>query len=251
MRRLSFPRWLACALALAGWTATGCSEQPTSNIQPIQLSPHHTSVAEEPSEVVVSPHLRRRELTEAERAQRERTIAGSDRGPGVGGGGGGSSFGDHREDWVPHTAQPPTAREVEAFRRQLERETAARVDPDEDACDQYRDRLAASLAAVHRPGAPAAEVPSRDEMRQMCRAMGAAGQRCLDPAYFREHLEECQQDQARQARRGERITARAREQAREMDDGRLPAPAARRRARSEDEQPADLEIVDQEMIGPP
>jgi hypothetical protein len=251
--RLVLPRLLVCALALAGAPATSaCSEQPTSDIQPIQFAPRPGAEAEEPAEVVVSPHLRRRDLSEAERAHRERVIAGEVGRPGGGGvGGGGGRFGDRPEDWVPRRPDPPTAREVEEFRRRLDRENAARVEPSDDACDQYRDRFAAGLAAAHRPGDPSGAIPSREEMRRMCRAMGATGQRCLDPVYFREHLEECQQDQARQARQGERITARAREQRREMEQGILPG-SSRRHARDQDddEPPADLEIVDQEIIEP-
>lgn len=242
---------LACALALSGATlsgatwASGCSEQPSSEIQPIQFAPRPEGTTEEPAEVVVSPHLRRRELSEAERARREQVIAGDVGRPG---GGGGGSFGDRPEDWRPHTAPTPTAREVEEFRRRLDRETAARVDPSDDACDQYRDRFAAGLAAAHRPGEPSGAIPSREEMLRMCRAMGQTGQQCLDPSYFREHVEECQQDQAHRARRGERIVERAREQRREMEQGVLPG-STRHGARS-DEPPEDLEVVDQEMIEP-
>ena len=196
----------------------GCST-PDSEIHPIQNSgPPRRAIEERPPELV-SPEQVRQTPEEAAR-ERERLGIGGEADPGrrQGGGGGGSA-----DDWVPHTAERPNRREVEAFQRRLEAEIADEVDPDDGACEQFRSTWAASVAAGGRAGG-APPTPSRAQMRRGCRAMPAGYLRCMDREYFDEHREECQREIQALARRGNRRSDEARQQLDEIERGRRPPP---------------------------
>lgn len=195
----------------------GCGER--TDIAPVPATSSRAPVAEEPSPLIVQPHLRRTEGARTEPSRR----------PSSGGGGGGGA------DWTPRREPEPSARDVEAFRRQLEREMAARVDAEEDPCDQFLDVMRATTEATGRRGDHAPDMPSRADMRENCRELPQAYRECLSPEYFREHIEECNEQMARMARRGEREREQARRRFDEMRSGRAPWPGQRSARPSDDE----------------
>jgi hypothetical protein len=189
----------------------GCREQREDEVQPIALTgTPRAPVAEEPSPLIVQPHLRRVERGDQPASSRPRT----------GGGAGGS----RSTDWTPRPEPEPSAREVEAFQERLEQQMASRVDPAEDPCDQFLDVMRSTVEAGQRPGQGNPELPSRAAMRENCRSMPAAYRQCLSPEYFREHLDECNEQMARMARRGERRAEEARRRFDDVQSGREPWP---------------------------
>lgn len=182
---------LTLALVLAG-----CGEEEPTGITPLPptTEAHRAPIAEAPSPAIVSPHLRRTASSDPGTRDLRR--------PSGGGGGGGGG------DWDPSPLPPPSARQVEAFRRQLEREMASRVDAEEDPCDQFIAVMRATAAAADQPGQRDPELPSRAEVRRRCGDFSEAFQQCMSPGYFQEHLDECNAELARLAERGERRSAR-------------------------------------------
>lgn len=197
-----------------------CGEEEPEGITPLPpvTSARTAPVAEAPSPAIVQPHLRRSDTSSAQRSVDLRP-------PGGGGGGGGGG------DWGQPVPRP-SPREVEEFRRRLDREMNARVDPEEDPCDQYLDAMRATAAAVSQPGRQAPEPPSRAELRRRCPRFSEAFQRCMSPSYFQQHLDECNAEIARLADRGERQRARAQRRWEELERAER---AAERAANNPDE----------------
>ncbi|HJL17694.1 MAG TPA: hypothetical protein RMH99_18665 [Sandaracinaceae bacterium LLY-WYZ-13_1] len=204
--------WGAVVLGLV--LAGGCSEEPRSEVQPVQVAPREggrsprAPVAEEPSPYVVQPHLRRQAHDDDRGGSRD-GAGGS--GASGGGGGAGGGFGSRLEDWEPRHSPDPSEREVEAFRRRLESQMAARLDPEDDPCDQLLGMARAGLESGRQPGEPQGDAPDRAALRRDCRQFPESFRQCLDRAYFREHLDECRAQMDRMARRGRHLTREARE----------------------------------------
>ncbi|HBQ15935.1 MAG TPA: hypothetical protein DEF51_34000 [Myxococcales bacterium] len=197
-------------LSLALTLAVGCADRPSREVQPLQVDPSQRArPAEPPPPEIVQPHLNRRELTEAERRERERLLGPEDDPRGGGGGGGG--FGDRAQDWQPRVEERAHPRDVDALTRRLGQQMEGEVDPEDDACEQWHTLMQATEGQMAHPGEPPAAAPARDEMRAACAAMPEAMRRCFDQSYFREHQAECLEQIEGQARRGQRITDRARE----------------------------------------
>lgn len=206
IRRATF---VVLVLALGG----GCREERDTGVAPITLTgTPRAPVAEEPSPLIVQPHLRRTQGGPVEPAPAR-----------TGGGGGGGS----RLDWSLRPIPEPSQREVEDFQRGLEEEMATRIDPTDDPCDQYLALMEATAEAGERPGQPSPELPSREAMRENCRQLPQGYRQCLSPEYFREHLDECNEEMARMARRGERQSEAARRQFDAVRSGREPWPGQR------------------------
>lgn len=222
-------RRAALTLALL---ALGCGE-PEPTVQPIQTRPRAEPPARSPE--VLDPGLRVRQNAEQAAAERERLGVGGGGGGGSrsavgggGGGGGGGSTNPNAQPWeMPSIPPPPTAREVEAFQRELAAQRADEVDPDEDPCDQLRDgnRAGATAAnAATRGEDLRTPQPSRSAQRAPCRAMREEMQQCFVQSYFQEHVEECQREMQRLSREGQRRADAARRQLDNIDRGLEPDP---------------------------
>ncbi len=187
-------RRLLIGLAL-GAALVACGEEPAPTIAPIPPSNGpRAPIAEEPSPLIVAPHLRRTERSGSDAPIRP-----------LHGGGGGGGGGD--VDWNPRPPPPPSQRDVDAFRDRLAT-GIDQVDPTDDPCDQLRDVMRAG-AEAHDPRSRA-EVPSRAEMRERCRNLPEEYLRCLTPEYHEQHRDECMQELERMAARGRRRTEEAR-----------------------------------------
>lgn len=207
----------------------GCREEPTTGISPLgPVMEHRGPVLEEPSPLITQPHLRRV----------EGGGAGPSPSPPSGGSGGGGG------DWVPRHAPDPSTRAVDTFRSELEREMNERVDTADDPCDQFRDVMRSAAEAGRGPGERNPSLPSREAMRENCRELPQAFQQCLSPEYFREHLDECNEQLSRMARRGERRSEEARRQLDAIRSGRAPWPGQGRRdaERRPDAEEEELEV---------
>lgn len=177
-----------------GVALVACGEEAGPTVVPIPPSSGpRAPVAEEPSPLIVAPHLRRTEHAGAREPARPLS---------TGGGGGGRDV-----DWNPRPPPPPSQREVNAFRDRLAT-GMARVDPTDDPCDQLRDAMRAGAEAHDPQTRP--EVPSRAEMRARCRNLPEQYLRCLTPEYHEQHRDECMQELERMAARGRRRTEEAR-----------------------------------------
>lgn len=204
---------------LALTLAVGCSDRPSDEVRPLQLDgPARVAETEPPPPEIVQPHLNRRELSEAELRERERLL-GPEEERRAGGGGGG--FGDRAQDWVPRPEERASPRDVDALMRSLDRQLQEEVDGDDDPCAQLATLMQATEGQMARPGEPEAIAPEERELRSMCGALPAEMRQCFDREYFREHLDECQQQFQRLERRGQRQSDRARRQLEEsgMDFG--------------------------------
>ena len=74
------------------------------------------------------------------------------------------------------------------------------------------------------PGQGTPDMPSRDEWRENCRQLPQAYRQCLSPDYFREHIDECNAEMARMARRGERRRESAERENEARRAGQSPGP---------------------------
>lgn len=177
--------------------ACGGDEEKSDDIVALAPAPgsRPVPIAEPPAPVVAESHLR------------PSTSVGSgstaDSRPSSGGGGAARSEGE----WVPRHAPTPSAREVEQFRRRLEREVSARVDSNEDPCEQFEDVMRATAAAA---GAKQPRRSSRATTRERCRQFSKTMQRCMEPSYFQRNTDECNAEFERLAKDSERERERAR-----------------------------------------
>lgn len=224
---------LGIALALA---LVACEEEPA--VQPISLGPGaRPAVTEQPSEILVNPHVRLRERSDEDRAREAERLGlaegsadharpGERRGGGAGGGGGGDD-----DMWNPSPADPPSAAELERFQRELAGQMDEEVDPEDDPCRQFADMQVAGQNAsdtAMREASPRVSRAQRREMERLCGRMPRSFQQCMDQTYFRAHLDECQAMHARNARRGEAASERAREQLEAIRRGDAPLPRPNR-----------------------
>lgn len=222
----------ACASAAL---ATGCGE-PEPDVTPVVVTDRRPVVEDDPSPYVTNPHVNLRERSAAERAREQAAIEREAEGGAAGGGGGGGGG----PSWDPEPADPPTSRELEQYRRELEQQTNARVDPEEDPCDQFRDLFNSTISAQRpEPGRPRPRLRSRSEVLSPCRDLPAGIQQCFDRAHFNAHRDECNELFERMGRRGARIRRRA-ERARDRaseNDGFIPG------AGGDEEEEDDLPVV--------
>ncbi|MFK7989572.1 MAG: hypothetical protein AB8I08_26380 [Sandaracinaceae bacterium] len=220
---------LGCCLALG---LMACEEEPA--VQPISLGPGaRPAVTEQPSDILVNPHVRLRERSDEDRAREaerlglaegssDRLRPAERRGGGAGGGGGGGD-----DMWNPSPADPPSAAELERFQRELADQMEEEVDPEDDPCRQFADVQVAGQNAndtALRENSPRASRAERREMERLCGRMPRSFQQCMDQTYFRAHLDECQAMFARNARRGQAVSDRAREQLEAIRRGDAPLP---------------------------
>lgn len=239
---MRWSRSLAMGLLALG-LALGCGEAEPE-VTPVVVNGPRPDLDQAPSEYVTNPHANLRDRSDSERAREQAAIEREARNAGAGGGGGGGG-GGREANYDPSPADPVTQRDVEAYRRELERENQARIDDTEDPCDQFRDTFIASLEANRRPGEPAVDVPSRREMRAPCRDMPAGVMECMDRQHYREHREECDRLTLRMSNRGNRMrrtAQRALDRARQNNG--LVAPA---RSEEEEEDEDALPIVPDEL----
>ncbi len=226
---------LVVGVSLLGLPLFGCAEEPA--VQPISLGPGaRPAVTEQRSEALVNPHVRLRERSDEERAREAERLGlaeGSSDGPlpaQRGGGGGGGGGGGDDDIWNPSPADPPTAAELERFQRELAEQMEQEVDPTDDPCRQFADMQVAGQNAndtAMRESSPRLSRAQRREMERLCGRMPRSFQQCMDQTYFRAHLDECQGMFARNARRGQAVSDRAREQLDAIRRGDAPLPRPR------------------------
>lgn len=225
------PRWRLCLLCLALAGAIGCEEPPRT--EPIALGPSARPAAtQQRADILVNPHVRLRERSDEERAREDARLGlsegSSDRAPAAerhGGGGGGGGSND--DQWNPSPAEDPTRAELERFQRELAEQQDEEVDDTDDPCRQFVDFQVAGQNATDtamRRNSPRLTRAQRREMEQLCNRMPPGFQRCMDQTYFRAHIDECQAEHLRNARRGQAISDRRREQLEAIRRGNAPFP---------------------------
>jgi len=205
----------------------GCGE-PEPAVRPIESTGPRVE-RPEPSPEVVSPGLRVRQTAEEAAAERERFgLDGSGDGArsgGGGGGGGGGALPEPQPFPEPRVVDPPNARQLRAFQEELLAQIQQQVDESDDPCMQlWQTQRAASDAANGTVTETPPSTRSRAAMREACGEMPRDYLRCMDHAYFRAHVDECQREMERMARRGQRTQARAEAQLEAIERGDAPDP---------------------------
>lgn len=217
--------------------ALGCDE-PEPAVQPIRSSgPRIERPA--PAPEVVSPATRVRQTAEEAAAERERLGigggGGSRSGGGGGGGGGAGALPEPEPFPEPHVADPPNARQLREFQEELLAQIRDQVDESDDPCMQlWQTQRAAADAAERTLTRGERETRGRREMREACGEMPRAYLQCMDRAYFRAHVDECQAEMQRMARRGRRVQERAEAQLEAIERGDAPDPGEPDRPEEED-----------------